>query len=131
MGQHQRSGGHILAIAGSRNVHDEAKIQVTVVEPGDKLTGRLAHNREYPDHLPGRDPACARCSQAKWLDQNIAQRQQCFGPSRLARDHSLGRMPRIQRTAIDRDAVGIDELRAGQQRIRSTFGVISRTVMTA
>jgi hypothetical protein len=45
----------------------------------------------------------------------MAQRQQGLSPSRLARDHALGRPPRIQRAALNRDAVGVDELSAGQQ----------------
>ena len=117
MRQHQRGRGHLLAIAGGRNIDHEAKIQMAVVEPGDQPIGRLAHNRKYSDHLAWAWSLLAPdVLRPNGVDQNIAQRQQRFGPSRLARDHPLGRMPCIQRAAVDRDAVGVDELRAGQQR---------------
>jgi hypothetical protein len=46
----------------------------------------------------------------------IAQRHQCGNPSRPISQHPLGRPARIERCAINHDAEGIDELRAGQQR---------------
>ena len=38
-------------------------------------------------------------------------------------------MPGIERVAVDGDAEGVGELRAGQQRVASTSGLISSTFM--
>ena len=53
------------------------------------------------------------------VDQQVAQRQQRLDPARRASRSSVRRRCRASRRAIvDRDAVGVDELRAGEQRGR-------------
>jgi hypothetical protein len=55
------------------------------------------------------------CFQPKGRYQKVAQFQQRFDPARRASHHLFSRLPGIERAIVDRDAVGIDKLRAGQQ----------------
>jgi len=55
MRQHQRGRGDVLGGGtGGRHIHDDAKIQMRVVEAGDQPLRRRAQNRKYPDHFAGR-----------------------------------------------------------------------------
>jgi hypothetical protein len=89
---------------------------VLVVKARNKAVGSLAHDRKYPDDIPGAGLVRRRRFQAKRRHQKVAQRQQHLDPSRRARQHFLSRLPRIKRGIVNRDAVGIDELRPGKQR---------------
>ncbi len=118
MRQHQRRRGNALAMACGRHVDHDAEIQVLVVKPRDQAIGRFAHDRKYPDDIgaAGLVRRVRSRFQAKRRHHAIAQGQQRVDPSRRAPQHPLRCLPRIERVVVDRDAVGIAELRAGQQR---------------
>ena len=65
----------------------------------------------------GADQARTRRFQPQRRHQQIAQRQQRLGPSRLTRHHALSGTPRVEFAIVDFNAEGVGELRAGQQRI--------------
>jgi len=100
--QHQRGRGDPAAVAGGCDIHHDAKIEVAVVEAGDEAIGRLAHNRKYPDDIGGAVFVRPGCLQAKRRHQKIAQPQQSLNPSRRVSQHSLGRLPRVDRCIVDR-----------------------------
>ena len=112
--QYQRGRGDALSMAGACDINHEAKIQVLVVKASNNAIGRLAHDRKYPDEISGARPVRCRRFQPKRRHQKIAQSQQHLDPSRRARQHFLSRPPRIKRGTLNHDAVGIDELRAGE-----------------
>ena len=61
--------------------------------------------------------------QTERRNQAIAQIEQRLDPSRTARDHPLGGVAGIERGIGHDDAEGIDELRAGQQRVGIDIGL--------
>ena len=65
----------------------------------------------------GADQARTRRFQPERRDQQIAQRQQRLGPSRLTRHHAFSGTPRVEFAIVNLNAEGVGELRAGQQRI--------------
>ena len=89
---------------------------MAIVEAGDEAIRRLAHDRKYSDHVSGRDQARTRRFQPQRRYQQIAQRHQRLGPSRLTRHHALSGTPRVEIAILDFNAEGVGELRAGQQR---------------
>ena len=114
--QYQRGRGDALSMAGACDIHHEAKIQVLVVKSCNKAIRRLVNNRKYSNDIAGAGVIRRRRFQAKRCHQKIAQSEQRPDPPRRARQHFLSRLPRIKRGILNRDAVGIDELRAGEQR---------------
>ena len=112
--QHQGGRGDALALAGRRDVHHHAKIQMAVVEASDQPGRCFAQNRKYPDGVGGGSPVWEGRFQAKGRHQTIAPGQQRFDPSRTVRQHFFSRLPRIELGVVNRDTVGVAELRAGQ-----------------
>src|SRR6266446_7268333 len=53
MRQYQRGRGDAQGMAGASDINHEAKIQLLVVKACNKAIGRLAHDRKYPDDIPG------------------------------------------------------------------------------
>ena len=102
-----------LTPPGAGHIDHDTKIQMAVVEAGDEAIRRLAHDRKYPDHVSGRDQARTRRFQPQRRDQQIAQRQQRLGPSRLTRHHAFSGTPRVEIAILDFNAEGVGELRAG------------------
>jgi len=113
---HQRGRGDVLSLAGGRDIHHDAKIQVLVIEASDEPVRRFADDGKYPNAIDGFGLSMHRRLQAERCHHMIAQGQQVFDPAGPARQHSLGRPACVKRGAFDGDAKRIAELRAGQKR---------------
>jgi hypothetical protein len=117
VGAHQRRRGHLLAGRPERrNVDDDAKIQMPVVEPQHDPTGRPADDRKEADAGPRVRARLVGAPQAEEADEAVAQRQQRADPARPVRKHAPRRLGRIERRTLDFDAIGVGEIRADEQR---------------
>jgi hypothetical protein len=117
VGENEGGRGNATLAGFANYIHHHAKIQVLVVEAHDKAIGCFADDRKYPDGVRGACSCRDRRLQAERRHQTIAQIKQRLDPSRAARHHFLGGTPGIERDVVHRYAVGIDELRAGEQCI--------------
>jgi hypothetical protein len=95
---------------------------VAVVEAVHDPLLRFAEHRKHSDAV-GRAPSRGfRCLEPEWRNAKVAQRQQRQGPAWRSSQHLLGRMPCIERSVVGRDAIGVDELRAGEQCVCFDIG---------
>ena len=111
MGENQGGGGHLLAVVRGRNIHDNAEIEVMVVEPGDQSLRRLAQHREQSDHAAGTCVIRTRAFQAERRDDRVPQIQQGLDPTRIARKHPFGGGACVERCVSDGHPESVGELR--------------------
>src|ERR1700733_14437349 len=115
MGENQGGRGHFPAAPRREKIHDDAEIQVMVVEAGDQPLRRLAQNRKYSDHAGGFRFVRGGGLQTKWRNDPVTQFEQRLYPAGALGKYPLGSPPRIGRRLRDRDAKSVGELRASQQ----------------
>ena len=80
--QHKRGRRNLLAASRSRNIHNDAEIEVIIVKAQHHMLRSFAQHRKQPDHPSEIRFACAGCFQAKRRYGNIAQPQKRIDPAR-------------------------------------------------
>ena len=122
VGEDEGGRGHFPAAVRRENIHDDAEIQVMIVEPCDQPLRRLAENRKHPDHPFGLRFALGGGFQAEWRNDLVTQIEQRLYSAGALGKYPLGSPARIERRVRDRDAKSVRELRARQHALTIDIG---------
>src|SRR5277367_6031117 len=122
VGSDQSSQRHAARIARVRDIHDQAKIEMPILEAKDDTVRSLTYERKYPDSFRGSEGVRYRRFETQRRDNAVTQSHQKADPVRRTTENSPRGCGRIQGGVFHVQSVRIDKLGAGKQCFNLSFG---------